>query len=271
MTTQATPTYKLEALIVRAFEAARDRGREDWRRMRLAVLKNRMLQLSGRTFSEQRHAATSLRELLGRHPELVRLRPDDDSVELLETDASRRFATPPASPAQPDLKHQRVRADLWDAIVDYSSGRKYAWDSVTQRAREAVSGDALVLPTLQPSEISEWRRAFRAEEGPAVPDTWQDGGMGTRGLPPDLRGKWNGFVKARVVRRLQSWFEANDITASVTVLRSSAKPPAGEAETATLEELRRVVSSCVAVMTTEELGEVRIPASVIARARLLPR
>lgn len=54
------PPYDLEALVILAFRTARDRGRPNWVRMNLAVLKNRLLQLSHLAFKESFHGAPKL-------------------------------------------------------------------------------------------------------------------------------------------------------------------------------------------------------------------
>src|SRR5947209_1662910 len=60
-------------LIKAAFEAARGRGKLDWRRMTLGVLKNRLLQLTNRRFSETELGFTTLEDMLGNFGDLVRL------------------------------------------------------------------------------------------------------------------------------------------------------------------------------------------------------
>ena len=100
--------------------------------MRIAVLKNRLLQMSDRKFDERKHGAHSFREMLGQYPHILRI--DSADVELS------------AGKKMPDAK-QRVRADLWRAVMDYSSGRRYAWDTVQQCARPAEAGDTLIIPT----------------------------------------------------------------------------------------------------------------------------
>jgi hypothetical protein len=265
MTSQEALPYNLEALVVSAFGAARARGKADWRRMKFAVLKNRMLQMSRRAFSEQNHEVTSLRELLGRYPTLVRI--DGDSVELLEQGAARVFESAPTLDDGVLGEFARVRPDLWEAAVDYSSGKKYAWDKDAGRAREALPGDELLLPTVQRDEFAVWRREFVEAEGAVGLDQWRDEGLNLKALPPELRRKWNEFVKARVAQRFREWFEQHGITASVTV----AREPAKSRHDSTTEDLRRVVAACVAVMTADELAELKLPPAAVARARILSR
>jgi hypothetical protein len=65
---QADP---LRELLERAFRSARNTGKRDWNRRLVAVLKNRLLQLTNRNFKEEDFGATSLIELLARHRDLV--------------------------------------------------------------------------------------------------------------------------------------------------------------------------------------------------------
>ena len=64
---------ELRALIVRAFAEAKAKGKADWRMMKLGVLKNRLLQLTGRGFRETDYEAKTMRELVEGVPDLLAL------------------------------------------------------------------------------------------------------------------------------------------------------------------------------------------------------
>ena len=100
----------------KAFVAARDSGKRDWHLMTVAVLKNRLLQMTNRTFDEKEFGADSFMQLVARHSDLVAIdrstRPptvvwsaavDDEDTATKEATAS-----------------TRIRADLWRAVLDYS-------------------------------------------------------------------------------------------------------------------------------------------------------
>jgi hypothetical protein len=60
-------------LILQAFRMARDSGKADWRRMAVAVLKNRLLQLTRGAFSETAFGAQTFPEFVLRDAEITRL------------------------------------------------------------------------------------------------------------------------------------------------------------------------------------------------------
>jgi hypothetical protein len=255
MTSHPTPNYDLEALIVSSFKSAREKGKPDWRRMSLAVLKNRLLQMTRGQFSEALHGAASLRELFERYPQLVKV--DGAHVELLENGSTEQSTA---------LATKRVRADLWRAAMDYSSGTRYAWDRTTQSAREATDGDTLMVPTLSKEEMQEWRDEF-AQRDPSDPKVlrWKAEGLTTYALPSRLRHEWNRFVQSKITARLTQWLKDHSIDVDLT-----ENEPLPQAETPT-DGLRSVVIACVQVMTREELSELRIPASVVYRAQVSGR
>lgn len=134
------------ALIIRAFERARASGKPEWFRMTTAVMKNRLLELTGNEFSEQAYGVSNIREFLALAPDTVRLTYSGGQlfVELLE--GSRPAAGPPED------RQSRIRPDLWLAVMDYSSGRRYVWDPQEQSARPQVAeSDASLreLPTIR--------------------------------------------------------------------------------------------------------------------------
>ena len=64
---------ELRALIVRAFTEAKVKGKAGWRTMMLGVLKNRLLQSTGRGFRETDYGAKTMRELVEMVPDLLAL------------------------------------------------------------------------------------------------------------------------------------------------------------------------------------------------------
>ena len=63
---RAMAADEFKELLEKAFVSARDSGKRGWNRMTIAVLKNRLLQLTNRTFTESTFGAKSLLELLSR-------------------------------------------------------------------------------------------------------------------------------------------------------------------------------------------------------------
>ncbi len=254
-------------LLKDAFEAARTSGRSTWWEMTAAVLKNRLLQLTRGSFDESQFGAGRFLDLLERY---------DD---FLEIDRSRRppvvrlkGVAPPQEEAPRHDGRARVRPDLWNAIVDYSSGAVYVWDPAAQRAvaldpEEALADPRPVLPTITPEDVAAWREDFlkhhRAEVGSrphAGLVAWVERGLSSGALPPALRNLWNGYQRERVVGRLAEWFGENgfDAPSDIVVFPDA---PRGKAS----PELRRFVVSCIERMTDDELRSLMLPVSAIFR------
>jgi hypothetical protein len=60
-----------EELLMGAFEQARASGHPQWRQLRSAVLKNRLLSATGRTFDEARWGVEKFAEFLALFPDIV--------------------------------------------------------------------------------------------------------------------------------------------------------------------------------------------------------
>lgn len=248
----AKPPYDLEREIVTAFMAARARGKPEWQRMKLAVLKNRLLQITRGSFSESLHGVSKFQDVLALLPNLVRVQ--GDTVELLRADDV------PAPSQAADSPRLRVRRDLWDAVVDYASGRSFIWDEAARVARTARPDEGPVLPTVSKEQMRQWREKFAASHaGTHDLKDWIEQGLATRALPLELRGIWNRFLRDQVVDRLNAWFAEHRL-----------EPPTITEEVRennSLDELRKLVISCIAVMTEEELAELRLSPSVFLRAQ----
>lgn len=265
-----------EKLIVAAFSAARRSGREDWRQMTTPVLKNRILSLTNRAFSERDWRAASFRDFLALYPNLVRV---DTTTRLptahlmcdLTDDESEPITQAPAHARGQMRPDQRVRPDLWRSALDYSSGNKYIWTGETAvpvNADEPVEGE-LVLPTIDRGNYDNWREGFLQHHTKRVSPAdveaikrWRTEGLGTRDLPPALRGCWNAELKRRVVELLETWFAEHDLEAPGDLLGKPRAPRTSRADTA---ELRSFIHDCVAAMTRGELECLTLPPSAALR------
>ena len=246
-------------LIRQAFEMARRSGKEDWARMTLPVLKNRLLTLTKGTLDHS--AEGSFKEYVRKVGPPVRI---DDSVRppvaILES------SEPHAQLARSDASPQ-VRPDLWRALLDYSSGHTYVWDSKDGIARLGSAMDGPVLPTVNKEEFSRWRNEFaeRVATGDAHVDEglhrWRDLGLPTASLPAKLRPLWNAEVRKRVVNRAHEWFEEQHIAFPSELVQSAPN------NTDELQRLRQFVVQCVAVMTLRELQALSLPAAAMLRTR----
>ena len=257
---------ELRRLFVEAYRLAERQGKPDWREMNMGVLKNRLIYLTGGDFNERTHGKEKFGDLVADFPDLLRV---DNSVvpptvELLpDLDATR-----------PHVKlstRKRVRADLWKAILDFSSGKRYVWDDEKGLAREEEPEDQLEpLPTVGQLELTEWRAEFAAQVADTLApnerssvDAWQAKGLGTIALPMRLRGAWNQQLTRNVEERLNNWF-ADRHTGPKEV---AAVVQTSSSTTSDVGELRSFIVSCIETMTREELERLQLPASVVLRNR----
>lgn len=256
-------------LVRRAFEMARQTGKPDWRRMTTPVLKNRLLSLTQREFRESEYGARTFREFV----ELL-----GDSVQVHRDVTPWVVELPPdvaglSAPSGSFAESEQVRSDLWRAVLDYSSGRKYVWDDEQAIAREYLptDGEKPVLPTVSPEVLTTWRAEFVQRNESTTPDktklqVWAERGLPTASLPPQLRGEWNAELKRRVGKTLRNWFEEHGLRMPADAF-SLKRDSVDEGREARLRALRRLVLDCVAVMTEAELSDLRLPPKAILRAR----
>jgi hypothetical protein len=252
-------------LIERAFRLARESGKPDWWAMTIPVLKNRLLLLTKNTFKEADFGATSFRDFLSRNSEVVSVEETPPPGFVILKSASReRSERLPANKFRGD----RLRADLWTAVLDYSSGRRYVWDLSEQAAKPANSEEeGLVLPTISAADLQQWRDGFVESLKPTDSaiaervEEWRRNSLPTVGLPAPMRPIWNNYLKRKVERRLQDWFVAKSIKAPAFIERRYESAVSDrEAET-----LREFIVACVKVMPKGELLELRISPSTAMR------
>jgi hypothetical protein len=221
----ATRKQALE-LVRAAFLIAKRKSGSDVRAMTLAVLKNRLLQITDRRFDPTDFGAKDLRAFVAMlSPDVLMVgKPSDLQVELVPQKKKREkaeshstadpSAVAPAPAAELRRNGGRIREDLWLAIMDYASGQIYVWDANLGHARPAEPNDQQpVMPTLTPVELTEWRLTFfEANKGTlsgqslANAQRWQAQGLGTGTLPVTLQQPWNRELSLRVRQRLQNFF-----------------------------------------------------------------
>ena len=264
-------------LIMEAFEVARRSGRPDWHTMTVAVLKNRLLNLTNRSFREKDYGAQTIAEFVRRYPDLLLL--DDSSTPpkvSLHTTATRPVASSVA-------EQSRIRPDLWNAIVDYQSGLTYVWDGLMAQPLEASAlkeADRVqILPTINIDEADRWRHEFLTDYEDLISDDpntveqarrWAENRLGTRYLPASLRTPWNNEFKRRVVGRLTAWFAEHGLHSPTDLLQAR---PVVRNQNVAADTLRQLVLKCVSVMTEDELRQMSLPPSAVLRAygTVIPR
>jgi hypothetical protein len=255
-------------LIERAFSLARQSGKPDWWAMTIPVLKNRLLLLTKSTFKEADFGAISFRDFLSKVSDIIRVdETPPPGFVILKSAAPKHWQRLSVSKS----RGERIRADLWRGVLDYSSGRRYIWDTSQQIARAASVDEAgLVLPTISPSDIEDWRAEFVAAHKPPDPqvaklvDEWNKNRLPTAGLPAAMRPVWNNFLKRKVERRVQRWFESNSIKAPAIMEAGQGSRDSDHQ----LESLREFIISCVNTMSIDELQDLRIsPATAMRMLR----
>ncbi len=267
----------LRELISAAFARARLAGKEDWSRMTLPVLKNRLLDLTGRKFSERDYGALSFRDLLrDQASNLVRV---DDSTQPPMAELVVGVAEPVLQSGlnQSNFPSARIRGDLWRAVLDYSSGRLFTWEdgSVLGHEPDAVlEPDQRRLPTVTPEELGEWRQEFfdgrRGSLDPVLVDrldAWNRHRMPSTFLPPALKGAWHNELKRRIENRLRAWFDEQGLPPPANLVVDSRATPLPAEPRQDVERLRTLVLECVAVMTETELRALQFSPEIVLRAR----
>jgi hypothetical protein len=268
-----------EGLIRAAFEQARRSGRPEWQRMSLAVLKNRILDLTRREFDERDWGAENIREFASLFPAVANLdlATKPASVTLLGDLPGQVVESELPLPVPGTRAEWRIRKDLWDAILDGRSGSVYVWDN--ERAvpvpPDAWSDDdpRPRLPTVGRDEMLGWRSAFRDNEAASATDPsvrealdhWLQSWLTAAALPHRIRIRWIIELKRRVRERLEAWFDERGIHRPRDYIEVANK--ASPAEASETERLRDLVVRCVRAMTREELDELRLPPSVLLRVR----
>ena len=250
-------------LIREAFERARRAGRTDWFRMTVAVLKNRLLDATQRAFKETDYGAATFLEFVRKHEDILEL---DETVRppvaSLKGESSEHRS-------ELQLERSRIRPDLWRAVLDFSSGEKYFWDSGQQLALGTAIEDAPgpVIPTITADTFTEWKRTFAEGIEDERPEDrlaeWVERRRPSNFLPTRLRHRWHAHLKTEVQRHLASWFEQQTLDPPKNMLVSQDS----ERNQRRSEELRKSLITCLRSMTMEELERVQIPASALLRLR----
>ncbi len=258
-------------LIVKAFLIARQKGKSDWRRMQAGVLKNRLLQLTDNTFNEKETGSASFQEFLLKFPDLLQVDNTTTPATVQLNDA--QLDVPSGDQDTLHATMRLVRPDLWHAILDFTSGQSYGWDTSTNLARPLLPGEQLqLLPTISAQELSDWRKQFLDKHIDQASDAdktrinrWHAESLATFYLPKELRRPWVEELISRVEETLKTWFAKEGINPP-TIVTTRIRTPRDHTEPE-LNELRTAAMQCIQVMTHEELQELKFSTAVIARLK----
>lgn len=248
-------------LILAAFEHAASSGRAS-DRMSIAVLKNRILQLTERSFREEDFDVANMTQFVLKFSDIVELdkHTSPPQVVLRQKDSAAGFTSETA-----------IRSDLWKAVLDYSSNRTYIWDIATSMAVVGeANGNDYTLPTIDRNTLQQWRREFVQSHQSAVGEAirhrleeWAEQILPDKHLGR-LRGPWSAELKRRVHRHLDSWFSQHGLDAPADIVTERRKVKDGIREV-NEERLRSAVERCIAAMSGNDLRNIMIPLEVVAR------
>jgi hypothetical protein len=257
-------------LIRSAFGLARESGSADWQTMTTAVLKNRLLDLTDREFKEADWGAKTFRDFVALFSDVIEEVP---GVHPSEVRLLGDLPLPPdaGSGDEPlDLGARRnIRSDLWNAILDFNSGKKYWWDG--ERAvsdEEDAAPRGKLLPTLDVDEFKAWRQEFVQEQSTENSElasflySWLERADPLALLPRSLRIPWIIELKRRVLMRLEEWFKAEGIPLPTDAVTDNR--PKKRTDT---DALRDRVLAAVNAMSREELESLMLPATLLLRPR----
>lgn len=263
-------------LIRQAFVRARQSGSPDWQTMTIAVLKNRLLDLTNREFKESEWGATTFKEFVEKFGDIVTL--DEISrpprVTLCGDAAVPLPGGEPAGTARDIGPRKRIRNDLWIAVLDYGGGDSYVWENghATSVDPGQVSSGQKVLPSLTKADFKAWRAEFvdriSAESSGAEPflRSWLEREQPLGMLPPEYRIPWVVELKRRVLGRLEDWFRSNDLPIPPDLVVGDEEPQQesrGEGTSA----LRDYVLAAIREMTDDELEALQLPATAALRIK----
>jgi hypothetical protein len=255
-------------LIQSAFAQANKSGKSEWHRMTIAVLKNRLLTLTNGQFKETAFGAQTMRDFVKLASDIVRL-DDDGHLPVVVLLAEEPTEVPRESP--PSI---RVRADLWRAIVDYSSHSTFVWDSERNCARaKLVTDDLPALPTITDNDLRDWRRSFVDRHAAGLDAAtinevrvWQDRILSSKVLPRQLAETWLTELRDKVLSRLRLWFAESGIKEPPDLLQTLDASKFESKSYSDISALRRLAIDCIKIMNEQELSELRFPPGVFLRA-----
>ena len=254
-----------ERLIIRAFEQARDAGKVDWPRMTTAVLKNRMLGITGGEFRESDYGSDTFAEFVARFSDVVDLDSTTRPPTAWLTETARERVSPAVA-----TNRLWIRNDLWQAVIDRSGGLTYIWDSETLKARpgEATESNP-IMPTIDADVDRGWRSGFRESlvgDSDEIERTraWAENLLPSHHLPRHLASRWHRFLTRQVHQRLQDWFQKEGVAPPPDFVFDVSERPRHEADDS--EAVRRLALRTVRAMTEEELSQLNLPLPAVLRA-----
>ena len=263
-----------QQLIEQAYEQARRSGKQDWTKMTTAVLKNRLLDLTGGTFDEAVYGATTFMDFVLLNEETLVV--DRSTVPPLVELRNAAHSPQPSDGAAHVTADYGIRPDLWKAALDYSSGTQYAWEVAERRAVPSTGRHGeLIIRTATEDLQRAWRRQFiddlgqtLTKEETAQIDLWLQQHLGTSHLPVRLVSNWKRSFRDSVRDHLLQWFAESNQPPPDDMISTETRASSSSQDT---DALRELVLSVVREMTRDELSRLTLPPGAVLRATRSPR
>ena len=258
-----------QQLIAQAYEQARRSGKQNWNKMTTAVLKNRLLDLTGGTFDEAAYGADTFMDFVLSNEETLVV--DRSTAPPLVELRNAAPSPQPSDGAVHVTAAYRIRPDLWKAALDYSSGTRYVWDVARRRAVPSAGRDGeLIISTVTEDIQRRWRQQFiddieqtLTEEETDQIDLWLEQHLGVSHLPVRLVSNWNRSFCDSVRKHLLQWFAESNLQPPDDIVSTDGRASSSSPET---EALRELVLSIVRKMTRNELSGLTLPSESVLRA-----
>ena len=252
-------------LIIQAFRQARDSGKPDWYRMTTAVLKNRLLAITNRNFSESNYGASSFADFVSRFSDVLEIdKVKFPAVVELKTEERTQLSSGSVSGPSGNI---RIKRELWRAVFDRSSGNTYYWlADIGVVGTSPTGGNCPVVPTIDAETDRQWRQSF-VESLPSIPaeaSEWARYLLPLSRLPQNLKYEWNRTLTKHVYERLSRWFEDQGLDPPPDFVVEVK--PRQDSRSTELDALRRLIQRVVQEMTEEELSRLSLPPLAVLKA-----
>ena len=242
-----------------------DSGKSDWYRMTTAVLKNRLLGLTDKKFTEASYGASSLTEFVSRFSDILNI--DRDQLPMVVELKPEERGSQDSGGVSGTSARIRIRRDLWRAIFDRSSGNTYYWlADIGVLGTSPTGGNCPVLPIVDAETDRQWRKSFVSSLS-STPDEateWAESLLALSRLSPELRYQWNRVLTSRVQQRLSDWFREHGLEPPPDFI--TEVEPRQDSRATDPEALRRLIQRVVQEMTEEELSHLSLPPRAVLKA-----
>lgn len=247
------------ALVREAFLQALRKGKKEWWRMNMSVLNNRMIQIN-RDVRNEIIGDQNIVEWAQLQPYLKVEKVELGAIVELIDDARREIVD--EGDYARLYRGQRIRGDLWGAVMDKDPEVSHCWDrGGVYQCRSNSKG--LVLPKLSEDDLRQFRREFADQHPERSLQKWVDDYRRVS-LLREIRGEWYEYLKSKVFDILNDWFKENMIDPPKDMLTPIVDRK--ETKNSSLSFTRDKLRSLIDAATEQELSMLMIPAGLVVRA-----